>query len=74
MDNVFHRLDGKGSPKYQDGFVTMLNVAIRERRPGAEISYFRCKWFMNCNLHVEFKRLDLLKQLSQLGGDISLFP
>ena len=74
LDNVFHRLDGKGSPKYPDDLVTALTEAIRKKAPVAETPYFRCKWYKNGNLHVEFRRSDLLTRLNQLGGDHGHVP
>jgi hypothetical protein len=74
LDNVFHRLDGKAAPKYPDDLVTTMNQAMRERKTATETEYFRCKWYRNGNLHLEFKRLDLLKQLNQFGGDHEHVP
>lgn len=74
LDNVFHRLDGKAAPKYPDGLVTVINQAMRERKSEVETPYFHCKWYRNGNLHVEFRRLDLLKQLNLYGGDHEHVP
>jgi hypothetical protein len=74
LDSVFHRLDGKAAPKYPDGLVTIINQAMRERKTEKETPYFRCNWFRNGNLHIEFKRLDLLKQLNLYGGDHAHVP
>jgi hypothetical protein len=74
LDNVFHRLDGKGTPKYPDDLVTVLTEAIRKKAPVLDTPYFSCKWYKNGNLHVEFRRLDLLKQLNQLGGNSEHVP
>jgi len=74
LDNVFHRLDGKSAPKYPDGLVTTVNQAMRERKTEIETQYFRCRWYRNGNLHMEFKRIDLLKQLNQYGGDHEHVP
>ncbi|WP_459933881.1 DUF4942 domain-containing protein [Fundidesulfovibrio butyratiphilus] len=35
---------------------------------GCETSYFQCKWFKNGNLHIVFKRLDLLEKLNRIGA------
>ena len=74
LDNVFHRLDGKGTPKYPDDLVTGLSETIRKKAAVAETPYFRCKWYRNGNLHVEFKRLDLLKELNRIGGNHEQVP
>jgi hypothetical protein len=55
LDNVFHRLDGKGTPKYPDDFVTTLSEAVRNKAPFVETPYFCCKWYKNGNLHIEFR-------------------
>lgn len=66
IDAIFHLLDGKGvlkerrSPLYQ---------AIETAEGGkGETEYFRFKCFKNRNLHLEFKRLDLVKQLNGLAA------
>ena len=74
LDNVFHRLDGKAAPKYPDGLVIAINQAMRERKTELETQYFRCKWYRNGNLHLEFKRPDLLKELNRYGGDHEHVP
>ena len=68
LDNVFHRLDGKAAPKYPDGLVTAVNQAMRERKTEIETDYFRCRWYRNGNLHMEFKRLDLLNSLTSTAA------
>lgn len=74
LDNVFHRLDGKGTPKYPSDLVTVVNAAIRDRKTAAATPYFKCKWYRNGNMHVEFLRPDLLKQLNLRGGDHEHVP
>jgi hypothetical protein len=67
LDNVFHLLDGKGlSPTYGGE----LADAIRFTSAGefGETTFFRFRPFGNGNLHVEFKRPDLVQQLNAIGG------
>lgn len=64
LDNIFHLLDGKGVVKYPGGICTAIN-GTKERF--AETEYFKLKWYGNGNLHVEFKRMDLVQKLSVLA-------
>lgn len=67
LDNVFHLLDGKGlSPTYAG------ELADEIPKTGAgefgETKFFRFRPFRNGNLHIEFKRPDLVKLLNMIGG------
>jgi len=65
IDAVFHLLDGKGVLKVNRG---PLYQAINDSRDGrGETDYFRFKCFKNRNLHLEMKRLDLVRQLNLLA-------
>lgn len=61
MDAVFHILDGKGPMKDGQG---PLTKAIDESTGSGETEYFKFRCFKNRNLHVEFKRLDLVKEIN----------
>jgi hypothetical protein len=66
IDGVFHLLDGKGVLKGHKG---PLQEAIEASPDGkGETGYFRFKCFKNRNLHIEFKRLDLVRQLNLLAA------
>lgn len=39
-----------------------------------ETAYFRFRCFKNGNLHIEFKRLDLVARLNQVAGGARLKP
>lgn len=66
LDSVFHLLDGKGVLRDHRG---PLFKAVSESTTGrGETEYFRFKAFKNGNLHLEFKRLDLVKQLNLLAA------
>ena len=46
-----------------------LNHAIRETQTSdGESRYFRFKCFKNGNLHLEFKRADLVEQFNRMAG------
>jgi hypothetical protein len=68
IDNVFHLLDGRGSPKYPDDLVTHIRKSMTERMQSCETEYFRCQWFKAGTLHIWFKRADLVTKLNEVGG------
>lgn len=67
LDNVFHLLDGKGTvPTHAGPLVDAINA---ETNLGHfETEYFEGRCFANCNLHLRFKRLDLLALLNAAGA------
>jgi len=66
IDNIFSLLDGKGAIKTYYG---PLHDAIADSTDGrGETVYFRFKCFQNGNLHLEFKRPDLVAALNRLAG------
>ena len=66
LDNVFHLLDGKPLSAYRNGDLTN---AIQESARGiGETEFFRFKCHINHNLHLEFKRMDLVLLLNEVGG------
>lgn len=73
LDNVFSILDGKGIVKSHRGPLTDA-IAACHTADGGETEYFRFKCYHNGNLHLEFKRLDLLAKLNQIGGGSNLKP
>lgn len=73
IENVFSALDGKGSiSKTHNG---LLVDAINQSADGrGETDYFRFRCFKNRNLHLEFRRLDLLARFNQIAGGARLRP
>lgn len=66
IDKVFHQLDGAGIP---DGYKSELVDAISTSPDGyGETEYFKFRACENRNLHLEFKRLDLVNKLNQVAG------
>jgi len=66
IDGVFHVLDGKGVMRERKG---PLVQAIEASPNGqGETEYFRFKCFKNRNLHLELRRLDLVKELNGLAA------
>jgi hypothetical protein len=63
-------LDGQPLP---DTYHTPLFLAIEQGQGGyGETDYFRVKCYQNRNLHIEFKRLDLLANLNAIAGGKTL--
>jgi len=68
LDRVFHILDGK--PFNTAGYQSPLIDAINTCQGGVgETEYFKFKCYYNHNLHLEFKRLDLLKEFNRIAND-----
>ncbi len=77
LDNAFALMDGKGAIKSYCGeladsitVTTRIDKTNPEHIPSmnGETTYFKWKVFGNGNLHLEFKRLDLLQTLNEIGG------
>jgi len=63
IDRVFKTLDGK--PFTPRSLEAEMNVALKQRAV-FENDYYRAKGFRNGNMHLEFKRLDLLDKVNEL--------
>lgn len=69
IEKVFHTLDGKGVPKgYRSPLIDAIN-ATRFESPAGETDYFIYKCHKNNNLHLEFKRIDLVDQINLLASE-----
>jgi uncharacterized protein DUF4942 len=67
IDGVFHVLDGRGIMRENMGpLVSAIDATDSTGR--GETEYFRFRCCKNRNLHLEFKRLDLVKQLNGLAA------
>lgn len=69
LDNVFLALDGQGANKTHYG---ALYDAVREAGKNGckgETPYFRFKLCKNGNLHLGFKRADLVEKLNAMAGE-----
>ena len=67
LDSVMCTLDGKG---ILTGHKGPLVAAIESATCGSgETEYFKFKAYRNGNLHLEFKRLDLLEQFNRVACD-----
>lgn len=66
IEKVFCNLDGKGIP---EGYKSKLADAINTSPDGfGETEYFKFRACLNRNLHLEFKRLDLVRKINQIAG------
>jgi hypothetical protein len=74
LENVFRTLDGKG--QRAKGYISELELEIQKLRLDGdgkgETEYFRFKYFKNQNLHLEFRRMDLVKKLNMIAGGKTL--
>jgi len=67
IDNVFHMLDGKGPVGSYHGPLYDAITSCGKSGKG-ETDYFQFKCYRNQNLHLQFRRLDLLDRLNLIGG------
>jgi len=66
LDNIFHRLDGKGVPP---GYQGPLCDAINSSPDGKfRTEYFEGTCHKNGNLHLTFLRRDLLEKFNAIAG------
>jgi hypothetical protein len=72
LDNVFHALDGKGTIKSHRGPLVDAIQASPDGR--GETDYFKFRCYANSNLHLEFKRPELVQQLNRIAGGNRLRP
>lgn len=73
LENVFSALDGKGlvAKTYWSELRSVIDTTNRSE---GETTWFRYKLFRNGNLHLSFKRLDLLEQINAIAGGKNLRP
>jgi len=68
IDKAFHLLDGKGVPGgYKSPLVDAINTVGRDGK--GETEYFKFVCYMNGNLHITFKRPDLVAKLNLVAGN-----
>jgi hypothetical protein len=69
VDKVFFALDGKGVPGgYNTPLLDAIDTSGREKGGVGETEYFKFYAYQNGNLHLEFRRLDLVTRLNQIAG------
>jgi len=70
IDRAFHLLDGKVevfNRSYRSPLVDAINSTDLDGK--GETPYFRFQCYGNGNLHLQIKRLDLLRELNRVGGE-----
>lgn len=72
IDGVFHLLDGH--TVLRDGQPPLLKALADTRTGTGETEYFSFRAFKNGNLHLTFKRQDLLDRLNQVGTGETVLP
>jgi hypothetical protein len=70
LENVFTALDGKGqiTKSYRGELGDAVEKSSRENDYRGETTYFRFRACKNGNLHLEFKRADLVAKFNQMAG------
>jgi hypothetical protein len=67
LDRIFHELDGAGIPQGHRG--PLCDTIERAPDDGrGETDFFRFRCCKNRNLHLEFKRVDLLDEFNRIAG------
>lgn len=76
LENVFTALNGKGSvtKQYYSAISTAIKAAPKAETCEGETPYFKFRGYRNGNLHITFKRLDLLKRFNAIAGGRNLKP
>lgn len=69
VDRVFHLADGAGELKGYSGPLVDAIQTSAENGGQGETEYFRFKVYGNGNLHLEFKRPDLVAKLNAVSGN-----
>lgn len=70
LDKVFSQLDGRTiNDSYKSPLVDAINISVNGF---AETEYFRAWCYRNGNVHLEFKRMDLLKTFNAIAGGANL--
>lgn len=68
LENVLRSLDGKGMVQKTHHSDLMQAIKASETRGAGETEYLAFKCFRNRNLHLRFKRPDLVRRLNQIAG------
>lgn len=74
MDNAFNLMDGKGTSKYPGNALTVIETACNDKKMECETDYFKLKFYLNGNCHIQFKRIDLVNQMNKIAGEFLVKP
>ena len=75
LDKAFHTLDGAPIPTntYSMPFPSAIEQC-EGSQPEGETEYFKFKLYNNGNIHITFKRMDLVKEFNRVAGGGMLKP
>lgn len=74
IDRCFHLLDGNMEnyrKSYRSPLVEAVNAIRHHTKGEGETEYFKFKTYSNNNLHIAFKRMDIVEKINQIGGRLS---
>jgi hypothetical protein len=74
LENVFYSLDGRGQIADSHKSELQQQIDAADRPSHGETDLFRWRSCENGNLHLEFKRLDLLARFNRIAGGARLRP
>jgi len=74
LENVFSALAGLGNTSKRHYSELSDAIKVTPRGEFGETQFFRFRAFKNRNLHLEFRRLDLLEKLNRAAGGTRLRP
>ncbi len=69
LDRLFHTLDGKPAPSHLGDAANIVATAHRAHEKGCESEYFRFELYLNGNLHIVFKRPDIVAKANKIVAD-----
>lgn len=70
LDRVFHIVDGQPPKDHRGDAAAMVSQMSRQQLGGTvETEYFLIRTFRNCNVHVLFRRPDLVAKVNQIIAD-----
>lgn len=73
LDQVFHLLDGAAQSRdYNGPLVDAISKQTTSDKNTFETVYFRGRCFQNQNLHLEFKRADLVDRFNAIAGGMRI--
>jgi len=69
LDRLFHTLDGKPPPNHLGDATNIINKASYANEKGCESEYFRFELYRDGNLHIVFKRPDIVAKANKIVAD-----
>jgi hypothetical protein len=66
LERIIHILDGKRPPEYMASISNQLSASRGRGERSVDTEYFSCYLYKNNNLHITFKRLDLIDRVNAI--------